>query len=147
MAEILVGPISVNNNSADTNSGNISLDIAETKTINSFEKPQTFSGIYETKVDVANNILNLAIATYFKVYSTSNITLSCINPPLDGLVASFMLEIYSGDNTVTWWSNIKWSNGLKSIPSKNATDLFGFITYDGGLTWIGLILARDLKTP
>lgn len=93
-----------------------------------------------------SNVFNLAAADLFTVTVNSSRTFSVTNIAPAGTVSSFILEIINGGaHSVTFWAGIRWSKG--SVPQLTASgkDVLGFYTYDGGATWVGLLLGTDVK--
>lgn len=63
-----------------------------------------------------------------------------------GFVNSFMLDLTNGGNyTVTWWTGMKWAGGTAPTLTSNGRDILSFFTRDGGTTWNGLLVAKDIK--
>lgn len=103
-------------------------------------------GSKEVKSAVSGSAIDLSLGNYFTKTITANTTLSLSNVPAAGTVANFILDITNGGNyTVTWWSGVKWSNGLAPILTVGGTDSLGFYTHDGGTTWYSFLLGEDLK--
>lgn len=103
---------------------------------------------YETDVKLLSgaNTLNLADSDLFVKTLTSNITFNVAGIKPSPKVNSFALEIKNNSNyTITWWNNIKWPGGTIPQVAQNTTDIFGFYSYDGGSTWKGIILGKDIK--
>lgn len=48
---------------------------------------------------------------------------------------------------ITWPAIIKWAGGVAPTltATANAVDIFGFVTYDAGVTWLGFTLGQDIK--
>jgi len=93
----------------------------------------------------ANNI-DLSAGTFFTKTITANTTLTVTNVGSSTVMTSFILELTNGGSrTITWWSGISWANG--TVPSLTATgvDVLGFYTSDGGLTWRGLVLGKNMS--
>lgn len=79
---------------------------------------------------------------------TSNTVLTVSNTKPSGMVTSFVLKLINGgDFIITWWSGVAWENGTPPTLSTSGTDLLGFITHDGGITWSGLLLGLNVRTP
>jgi hypothetical protein len=62
------------------------------------------------------------------------------------LAISFVLDLTNGgSSTITWWSGVKWASGIAPTLTVSGRDVLGFFTHDGGTTWSGLVLGKDLK--
>ena len=67
------------------------------------------------------------------------------NVPVAGNVASFMLELTNAGTNITYWTGVKWAGGTLPTLTVAGKDMLGFITHDGGATWIGSLFAKDFK--
>ena len=95
---------------------------------------------------------NLSNGTQFQVTLNANVTGITFSNPVtaSGYSNAFTLALTqdgTGGRTVTGWpAAVKWPGG--SAPTvtatANKTDLYSFVTYDGGTTWWGLIVAQNL---
>lgn len=106
------------------------------------------SSIYETNSDLGSGeILDLKAGNFFTKTVTGDCYFSTVNAPSDaGIVTSFILTITNGgDHTVGWWRGIKWPSGKNPTLTAQGVDVLAFYTYDGGYTWIGMVVAYDVK--
>lgn len=135
---------------ADLTASEAASDVATkagTDSANIFTQVQTFGkGVVETKVDLAANNIDLAAGSLFKKTISGATTLTVSNVPAAGNVAAFILDLTNaGSATITWWSGMKWAGGTAPTFTAAGRDMVGFITYDGGTTWTGVMLAKDAK--
>lgn len=101
---------------------------------------------FETKTTTSANAINLSNGNYFTHTLSGNTSLTVSNTPATGTAASFILEMTNGGfATITWWSGMKWAGGTAPTLTASGKDILGFYTYDGGTTWNGLVLAKDVK--
>ena len=102
--------------------------------------------INETRVAIPASAIDLAAGNYFtKTISTAS-TLTVSNVPAAGTSASFILDLTNGGSAViTWWTGVKWSGGTAPTLTAAGRDVLGFFTHDGGTTWTGLLLGKDVK--
>lgn len=106
----------------------------------------TGGSIKEAKVAMAANDIDLSLANYFTKTITGTTTITVSNIPNSGTAISFILDITNGGSaTITWWTNMKWANGTAPVLTAAGRDILAFLTYDGGTTWAGLILGKDVK--
>lgn len=135
-------PLAVSNGGTGvtTSTGSTSVVLSVTPTI---------TGIRETRVAGGSGgsyTINLATGNYFTRTFTSNATISISNIPTAGTSQTFILECTNGGNfSITWMSGVKWSLGFAPSLTINGTDILGFYSHDGGVTWNGFVLARDIK--
>jgi hypothetical protein len=99
--------------------------------------------VFETRVAMGANNIDLQTGTVFTKTISTNTTLTVSNVPSSGTVGAFVLELTNGGaSTVTWWSNVRWASGTAPTLTSSGTDLLGFYTADGGSNWRGLVLAK-----
>ncbi len=102
-------------------------------------------------VAMVANAIDLSLGSVFTKPITAATTLTVSNIPASGIVASFILELTNGGAfTTTWWKgktneDIKWAGGTAPTLTASGVDILGFYTHDGGVTWRGLVLAKDSK--
>jgi hypothetical protein len=101
---------------------------------------------YDVKVAMPANDINLANGVYFTKTISGATTLTVSNVIASGAVNSFMLDMTNGGSAViTWWSGMKWASGAAPTFTAAGRDLLGFTSHDGGTTWNGLLLGKDIK--
>ena len=55
-----------------------------------------------------------------------------------GISKSFTLEVVGDGGSITWPASVKWPDGTApDAPGSGETDIYTFITRDGGTTWYG----------
>lgn len=105
------------------------------------------TAIREIQVSLgAGNSINLSQGNVFTktVNATTTFTISDFLP--QGASNSFILELTNGGSkTITWFSGVKWSEGIAPILTSAGVDILGFYSYDGGVTWRGMVLCKDSK--
>lgn len=107
---------------------------------------KTITGLKETKVAMAANNIDLSAGNYFTKTISTGTTLTVSNVPTTGTAASFILDLTNGGaGTITWWSGVKWAGGTAPTLTASGRDSLGFFTHDGGTTWTGLVLGKDIK--
>jgi hypothetical protein len=93
----------------------------------------------------ANNI-DLSTGDCFSKTVSSNVTFTVTNIPPTGIVGSFILDLTNGgSNTIVWMANTKWASQTAPTLTTSGRDILGFFTYDSGITWNGLVIAKDIK--
>ena len=103
-------------------------------------------GVKEAKVTMGANDINLNSGNFFSKTISGATTLTVSNIPSSGTTASFILDLTNGGSAaITWWSGMKWAGGTAPTLTSSGRDVLGFFTHDGGTTWTGLLLAKDVK--
>ena len=131
-----------------------SLPISDAVTLST---AQTISGAKTFSASVIENrvalgsvsstaAFNLALGNVYTATLGANTTFSVSNVPASGSTISFILDITNGGAfTITWWTNMKWVAGTAPTLTASGRDMLSFITHDGGTTWTGLVLGKDIK--
>ena len=105
------------------------------------------TAIRETQVSLGvSSAIDLSLGNVFTKSVNSDTTFSVLNFLSSGTSNSFILELVNaGAFTITWFSGIKWADGIAPILTASGVDVLGFYSYDGGVTWKGLVLGNDMK--
>lgn len=102
--------------------------------------------VLETRVAMAANNIDLSAGGYFTKTISAATTLTVSNVPSSGTGVSFILDLTNGGSSaITWWSGVKWAGGASPTLTASGRDVLGFFTHDGGVTWTGLVLGKDVK--
>ena len=107
---------------------------------------KTVTGLKETRVAMGANDIDLSAGNYFTKTITTATTLTVSNTASTGIVNTFILDLTNGGaGAITWWSGVKWVAGTAPTLTASGRDTLGFFTHDGGTTWTGLVLGKDIK--
>lgn len=104
------------------------------------------TALQETKTTISASDIDLSTANYFSKTISGATTFTVSNTPSSGTAASFILDLTNGGaGTITWWAGVKWAGGTAPTLTATGRDTLGFFTYDGGTTWTGLVIGKDVK--
>lgn len=104
------------------------------------------TSVYEYKIAMAANDIDLLTGNFFSKTISGATTLTVSNTPASPAAVSFILDLTNGGSAaITWWSGVKWANGTAPTLTAAGRDVLGFFTHDGGTTWSGLVLGKDVK--
>ncbi len=104
------------------------------------------AAVRELRVAMAANDIDLSLGNFFTKTISGATTLTVSNVPSSGITASFVLDLTNGGSaSITWWSGVKWAGGAAPILSAAGRDVLAFFSHDGGTTWTGLLLGKDVK--
>ncbi len=91
-------------------------------------------------VAVAALDIDCSAGNYFTKSVSSNSTFTFSNAPASRAYG-FMLRVsITGSAALTWPASVKWPSGSTPSPASGTTNLFVFMTDDGGTTWRGAAL-------
>jgi hypothetical protein len=98
----------------------------------------------------ATYTIDLESGNVFNLTLTGNCTYTFSNPPASGVAGAFTLiqnQDGTGSRTVTWPASVEWAGGSAPTITSTAssTDVFTFITTDGGTTWYGFTGGQDFS--
>lgn len=93
---------------------------------------------------ITSSDIDLATGNYFADTLAADTTYTISNA---GDVQSFQLEVTGASTyTITWPSSIEWAGGsAPETPAAGETDIFTFVTDDGGTSYVGLKTAENLS--
>lgn len=108
------------------------------------------TSLRETKVDLTSSAgvvtANLSLGNLFTLTAIENTSISVTNVPATGQVISLVLEITNGGAfSISYWTGVKWGNGTAPTLTASGKDILAFYSHDGGATFNGLVLAKDVK--
>jgi hypothetical protein len=98
----------------------------------------------------ATYTIDLESGNVFNLTLTGNCTYTFSNPPASGSAGAFTLiqnQDGTGSRTVAWPASVEWAGGSAPTITSTAssTDVFTFITTDGGTTWYGFTGGQDFS--
>jgi hypothetical protein len=98
----------------------------------------------------ATYTIDLESGNVFNLTLTGDCTYTFSNPPASGSAGAFTLiqnQDGTGSRTVTWPASVEWAAGSAPTITSTAssTDVFTFITTDGGTTWYGFTGGQDFS--
>jgi hypothetical protein len=104
------------------------------------------TAVRETKVDMLTGNIDLNTGNLFTKTISAPLTFTVSNALPSGNTNSFILEITNGGSAeITWFTGVKWPQGLPPFLTVYGVDILGFYSHDGGATWRGMVLSRDSK--
>lgn len=109
----------------------------------------TYAGSHKANVQaVGAASLDLAVAEFFTKSISGNTTFTFDNATASkGMAFTVQLTI-SSSAVPSWPASVQWSGGINPSTSLgNGKHLLGFITYDGGVTWVGALGPTAVATP
>lgn len=94
----------------------------------------------------ASYTVDLSAGNYFTRTFNNDATITITNPLSSGTASSFLFDVTNAGNyIITWPESIVWAKGTAPTLTAAGRDILGFITHDGGTTWAGLVLGKDIK--
>ena len=104
------------------------------------------TGTKETRVAMGASDIAVSTGNFFTKTISGATTFTVSSVPASGTTISFILDLTNGgSSTITWWTGVKWPSGTAPTLTSAGRDVLGFFTHDGGTTWSGLVLGKDLK--
>jgi hypothetical protein len=116
-----------------------------------FTGPVKFSNNYYMNVVSISTgspaTVDLTKGNYFTYTTSGATTFTVSNIPASGNLVTFAIKIYGGGvsaPTITWMTGTKWPSAVAPSASSN-TDLWVFMTDDGGTNWRGQQVMKDSR--
>tara|TARA_B100000902_G_scaffold23909_1_gene28766 strand:- start:156 stop:473 length:318 start_codon:yes stop_codon:yes gene_type:complete len=89
-------------------------------------------------VAMAANSVDCRLGNYFTKTITGATTFTFDNVPASGVAFGFTMEVtLNGSNAITWPATVKWPADTAPTITDGKTQLFIFVTDDGGTRWRG----------
>ena len=90
---------------------------------------------------MAANSVDCQLGNYFTKTITGATTFTFDNPPASGVAYGFTMEVtLNGSNAITWPGTVKWNADTAPALTDGKTQLFMFVTNNGGTRWRGSAL-------
>ena len=122
-------------NNGDVRLYNISSNAEKLRTTSSGVK--VTGGYTENIVAVSGTAVDCATGSYFTKTITGATTFTFTNVP-SGVAYAFTFEVtLNGSNAITWPSSVKWPADTAPTITDGKTQVFVFLTDDGGTRWRG----------
>jgi hypothetical protein len=90
--------------------------------------------------------INLATANNFSktVTGGGTVVVTFTNPP-SGRAFGFTIALTNGGSAIVQWPvTVKFSEGVAPILTSSGTDVLTFYTFDGGSTYYGFLVGRNM---
>ena len=89
-------------------------------------------------VAMGANSVDCSLGNYFTKTITGATTFTFDNPPASGVAFGFTMEVtLNGSNAITWPGTVKWPVDTAPTITDGKTQMFIFVTDDGGTRWRG----------
>ena len=107
---------------------------------------KTLTGLRETSTVMGANAIDLATGNFFSKTISGATTFTVSNVPATGTAATFILDLTNGGSAaITWFAGVKWAGGTAPTLTAAGRDVLGFFTHNGGTTWTGLFMGKDVR--
>lgn len=127
---------------ASSNSGSLVTFSSGTKRVFNDVPAEIVNPQYKTNTDAATVTFDMSLSDTHTVTLGGNRTLAVSNVRVGQKFTVRLVQDATGNRTVTWWSNIKWTTPTLSTGA-NKVDWFGFVCTGSG-TFDGFILQQNM---
>lgn len=111
-----------------------------------FGTTPTITAEREVASSLTGTAIDVAIANYFYKTITGNTTFTLTNSPASNIAQAFVLELTNGGAfTITWFAGLTFPGGTAPTLTAAGRDVLAFFTRDGGTTWSGFVVGKDVK--
>lgn len=112
---------------------------------NLFISPELRNQSETVKVMVADDV-DYSLGSVQTKTVSADTTFTFSNPPASGKASKFVLVLdLSNTPTVTWPATVKWDTGTPPTLSAAGTDIYNFMTIDGGVVWFGFTSGKAMS--
>jgi hypothetical protein len=88
--------------------------------------------------------IDLSTGNNFRRQFNGTATISISNPPAGNAFGFTLVTVNAGAYTLTW-TGIRWASGVAPILTSSGTDVLVIYTYDGGTTYYGFVVGKNLS--
>jgi hypothetical protein len=123
-----------------------SLSVTGNVVVTTFVTSTTFRETYSDQGTGGSVTLDLATANNFRRQFNATSTISINNAP--GVPRAFgftFTMVNAGAYSITWPGSINWVNGSAPILTSAGTDVLSFFTFDGGSTYYGFVVGKNMS--
>jgi hypothetical protein len=114
-------------------------------TVTSHVAPVTYRETYSNLGTGGSVTVDLSTANNFTRTTNGNATFTFSNPP-SGKAFGFTLALTNGGAyTITWPGSVNWASGTAPLLTSSGVDILVFYTYDGGTSYYGFLVGRDMS--
>lgn len=107
-----------------------------------FDSVASDQPIYETINTTATRSINLQNGSAVICTATGGGAVTFTMPTSPGTNSFAWTVKFNNSGTLTWPASVKWAEGVKP-PKSSGTDIYSFVTYDGGTTIYGSLAVRN----
>lgn len=102
----------------------------------------------ETASSLTGTAIDLTLGNYFYKTISGNTTFTVSNAPASNTAQAFILELTNaGAYTITWFAGLTFPGGVAPTLTASGRDVLAFFTRDGGTTWSGFVVGKNLLGP
>lgn len=96
--------------------------------------------------EIGSASFDISIAQYFIFTLVGGLTIAFTNAPPANLATGVIVRVTNGGAfTLNWPGSVDWVAGTPPTLTVAGVDMLAFITDDGGVTWRGLVLGKDIR--
>jgi hypothetical protein len=89
--------------------------------------------------------IDLSLANNFRTQFSGTSTITFSNPPTLNAFGFTFTMVNAGGYSITWPASIDWVNGSAPILTSIGTDVLSFFTFDGGTTYYGFVVGKNMS--
>ena len=107
---------------------------------------KTITAEKETAASLLTGVIDLSTGNYFYKTISADTTFTVSNVPANLTAQAFILELTNGGAfVITWFAGLTFVNGLAPTLTSSGRDVLSFFTRDGGTTWSGFVVGKNLS--
>jgi hypothetical protein len=88
--------------------------------------------------------IDLSTANNFRRQFNGNATITFSNAPSGKAFGFTLITVNAQAYTITWPVNVDWAGGSSPILTTSGIDVLVFYTYDGGTTFYGFVVGKNM---
>ena len=89
--------------------------------------------------------IDLSTANNFRRQFSGTSTITFSNPPASNAFGFTFTMVNAGGYAITWPASVDWVNGSAPILTSIGTDVLSFFTFNGGTTYYGFVVGKNMS--
>jgi hypothetical protein len=101
--------------------------------------------IYNNLGTGASTPIDCSTANNFRRQFNGTATVTFTNVPVGKAFGFTLLTVNAGAFVITWPATVNWAGGIQPVLTSSGEDVLVFYTFDGGTSWYGFTIAKNLS--
>ena len=101
--------------------------------------------IYNNLGTGASVAIDCSTANNFRRQFNATATVTFTNVPVGKAFGFTLLTVNAGAYVITWPATVNWAGGIQPVLTSSGEDVLVFYTFDGGTSWYGFTIAKNLS--
>jgi hypothetical protein len=105
----------------------------------------SYREIYNNLTTGGSVAIDCSTANNFRRQFNATATVTFTNVPVGKAFGFTLLTVNAGAFVITWPATVNWAGGIQPVLTSSGEDVLVFYTFDGGTSWYGFTIAKNLS--